>query len=50
LIRELIALANDTQRQATLGAAARRAYESEFNPDILQRNFIEALASAFKSN
>jgi len=49
LIKGLSSLAEDPQRQAALGAAARRAHESDFKPDILQQKFVKALASAFNT-
>lgn len=47
LIEALSSLAEDAAEQIRLGTAARLAYESEFNPEYLQLQFMEALVSAF---
>jgi len=45
VIKALLSLAEDTQRQTALGTAARHAYETDFNPGILQQQFVNALSS-----
>ena len=39
-------LAKDPKKQGALGKAARRAYENEFDPGVIQKNFVDALHSA----
>jgi hypothetical protein len=46
VVSALRALAGDSERQACLGAAAQRAYESDFNPVTLHERFVAAIASA----
>lgn len=47
LLAELKRLADDPERQKQLAAAARRAYDTDFNPAKLQADFETALESAF---
>jgi hypothetical protein len=46
LLSALRELAADPQKQAALGAAARSAYESDFDPNQTQERFLEALRTA----